>query len=445
MTDGLGRRVLELRRRRGMSQAALAAAAHITSAYVTLLEQGKRRPREAVLRNLAAQLGTTVEYLVTGRDGKVHAHQIDLRFGEVALRNGEAAVARERFVAAYEDAVALGDGYVPEQREAQYGIARADWALGRMGDAMAGFEALLEADDIPSSVSRVTLRTWLCRACSRAGDLDRAIELGERALAEAGPLDSANLAVGDELIELASTLVGCYYERGDLATARILGDRVVAAAESTGSMGARGAAYWNAAAVAEARGEVRAAIKLADRAIALFGELGYAYDVAALRANVASYSLRLPDTDLAAAEAQLRESLAALAEAPHSNPVDLAWTEKELARCQLLAGHVTDAVQTARAALERVPSAPLERARVLAVLAAALSEAGSDDEALAAYEEAANALEASGARRQAAPVWRELADLLKELGRDRDAIVALERMGGALGVPATPRRSTTAR
>jgi transcriptional regulator with XRE-family HTH domain len=444
MTDGLGRRVLELRRRKGMSQARLADAAHITSAYVTLLEHGRRRPREAVLRNLAAALGTTVDYLVTGRDGAVHAHELDLRFGEVALRNGEAAAARERFAAARDDAVALGDGYVPEQYEARYGVARADWTLGRQGDAIAGFEALLEAHDLPSSVSRVALQTWLCRAYAFAGDLGRAIDLGEAALAAVGPLSGPEAQVTEGVAELASTLVWAYAERGDLTRAQQLIDSLVIAAEASGSLLARGAAYWNAANVAEARGEFRAAIKLADRAVALYGEIGNAFAVAALRINIASYMLRLPGVDLEAAEAHLRESIDSLTSAVTVSPTDLAMAEKELARCLLLAGRVGEAVDTARAALERLSAAPLERARVLAVLAAALLAAGTEDEAVACYEDAADALAAYGAGRQAGTVWVELASVLAAMERDKEALAALWRTVAALGLTVAPIRPATA-
>ncbi|MFL6138769.1 MAG: helix-turn-helix domain-containing protein [Frankiaceae bacterium] len=446
MTHGLGQRVLELRRRKGLSQAQLAPLVHVTSAYLSMVEQGKRQPREAVLRNLAVQLDTTVEYLITGRDGQVHAHEVDLRFGEVALSNGDPRTARERFAAAYEDAVALGDGYAPEQREAQYGLARADWTLGRVKDAIAGFEALLEAHDVPTSVSRVALQTWLCRAYTHAGDLGRAIDLGESALRHAGPLNRV-AAVSDGMVILASTLVEAYHQRGDLTRAQQIIDSTVIAAEAGGSMDARGAAYWSAAMVAEARGEIRAAIRLADRAAAMYGELEFAFEVAALRGNVASLSLRLPDIDLDVAEQQLRESISGMAEGIHG-PADLAEIEKELARCLLLAGRVGAAVDTARDALERVPAQPLERARVLAVLAAALLADGRDDEALATYQDAAVALEACGAGRQAAPVWRELADVLSAMGRESDANAMLRRMGVALGVPGVPvcpRASATRR
>ena len=444
MTDGLGRRVLALRRRNGMSQAALAAAAHITPGYVALLEQGRRRPREAVLRSLAAQLGTTVDYLVTGRDGQVHAHEIDLRFGEVALRNGEAATARERFAAAHADALALGDGYAAEQYEALYGIARADWTIGRQREAITGFEALLAAQDLPTSIDPVSLQTWLCRGYAYVGDLGRAIDLGETALAAVGPLTGPQAHVTEGLAELVSTLVWAYTERGDLTRAQQLIDSLVVAVEGSGSLPARGAAYWNAAIVAEAHGEFRAAIRLADRALALYGEIGHAFAVAALRANIASWTLRLPDVDFGAAERQLRESIDSLIEAVTVSPTDLAMAERELARCLLLAGRVGEAVDTARAALARVPAAPLERARVLAVLAAALLAQGAEDEAVACYEDAAAALTAYGAGRQAGPVWCELATVLAAMGRDKEALAVLWRMAAALGVTAAPIRPATA-
>jgi tetratricopeptide (TPR) repeat protein len=211
----------------------------------------------------------------------------------------------------------------------------------------------------------------------------------------------------------------------------------MAAAESSQSIRARGAAYWNAAVLAEARGELRAARQHAERALALYGEIGHAFACAALRGNTAAYAIRLPGADLEWADAQLRQSIAEFEEVGAS-PADRAAMELELARCRLLAGRVDDAVDIARAALERVPSAPLERARVLAVLAAALLATGCTEEALDAYENAAMALKAYGAGRQAALVWHELAAILKAMGRESDANVALERMAAALGVQAVP-------
>jgi transcriptional regulator with XRE-family HTH domain len=438
MTDDFGQRVSDLRRRRGMTQAELGSAVGVTGSFLSLVEKGSRRPGAKVIRALAAQLDTTVDYLMTGL-GDVRTVELDLRFAEVALRSGDPATARGRFGAAYEQAVALGDTYAAEQYEALYGVARAEEALGNLDAAIAGFEHLLVARDLSSSVNQVTLRVWLCRTYIRVGDLDRAIDLGEAALVGIGPMDAADIVLSDEMIELASTLVAAYQQRGDLTRAQMLIDSVVVAAEASGSMRSRGAAYWNAAYVAEARGEMRAARQHAERALALYGEIGHTFACAALRGNAAAYAIRLPGADLEWADAQLRQSISEFAEVDAS-PADVAAMELELARCCLLAGHVTEAVEIGRAALQRVPSAPLERARVLAVLAAALLEAGYADEALSAYENAAEALEAYGAGRQAAQVWHELAAVLKVMGRDSDVIIALERTATALGVRAVPVR-----
>jgi transcriptional regulator with XRE-family HTH domain len=438
MTDGLGKRVHDLRRGKGMSQAELALAAHITPAYLSYVEQGKRRPRAAVIRALAEQLGTTVEYLTTGRGGEGGGVELDLRFAELALRSGDPAAARERFAAVYREAAARGDVYAPEQYEALYGLARADEALGHLGDAIRAFETLLLARDLPSTVNRTSLRIWLCRAYTHSGDLNRAIELGEAVLADvAAPYGEF---VSDQITALTSTLVLAYVERGDLTRAQLLIDSAVMAAEASGSMPARAAAYWNAAVVAESRGESRVALRFAERALALYGEIGDAWAAAHMKGNVAALTIRLPGADLVAAERQLLQSLREMADAAASQ-ADLAEMERELARCYLLAGQVDEAVEVASRALGRVESgAPLELARVKAVLAAALLAAGAECEAVAAYEDAADTLTRAGAGRQAAPVWRELAAVLKAMGRESHAIVALERMADAMGVPDVPVR-----
>jgi len=64
---GIGRRLRELRIARGLLQQDLATA-EISTSYVSLIEGGKRRPSPAVLAVLAERVGTSVEFLLTGRD-----------------------------------------------------------------------------------------------------------------------------------------------------------------------------------------------------------------------------------------------------------------------------------------------------------------------------------------------------------------------------------------
>jgi tetratricopeptide (TPR) repeat protein len=438
MTDGLGRRVLDLRRRKGISQAELAPAAHISPAYLSLVEQGKRRPSPAVIRGLAEQLGTTPEYLATGRAGEPRTLEVDLRFGELALASGDAATARDRFAAVLDEAGRLGAPYDPERYEALYGLARALMGLGDLTAAIRGLEDLLAVPELPSTVNRTSVKVSLCRAYMQSGDLGRAIDLGEAALTEEGA--GYGQFVSEEHTELTSTLVGAYRERGDLTRAAMLIDSAVIAADASGSLSARGAAYWNAAAIAAARGDSRVAVRYAERALALYGELGNARAAACLRSNVAAYAICLPGADLDAAEVQLRQALHELHEAA-VGPNELADTELSLARVHLLAGRADRAVEQAREALARVDrGAPLEYARVLAVLAAALVATGDEAEALAAYQDAATLLDGVGASRHAAQIWRELADVLHRTGRLEDALAVFDRVATALGAPAAPTR-----
>src|SRR4051794_33304425 len=174
MTDELGQRLIDLRRRKGMTQAELGSAVGISPSYLSLLEQGKRRPSAQVAQALAAGLGTTVEQLVSGCGREARTIEGDLRFAELALSVGDAVSARRRYAAAHEQAAALGTACTAEQYEALHGLARADEALGDLDAAVTGFERLLAARDLPTSVSRLSVQVALCRAYTQLGDLGRA-------------------------------------------------------------------------------------------------------------------------------------------------------------------------------------------------------------------------------------------------------------------------------
>jgi transcriptional regulator with XRE-family HTH domain len=64
-SNGVGRRVLEARRARGLSQRSLAEPG-ISYAYISRIEGGTRTPSVKALRKLAPKLGVSVEWLETG-------------------------------------------------------------------------------------------------------------------------------------------------------------------------------------------------------------------------------------------------------------------------------------------------------------------------------------------------------------------------------------------
>jgi tetratricopeptide (TPR) repeat protein len=435
VSSEIGRRIRDLRGRRGMSQTTLAAEAGISGSYLSLIESGHRPVGSALLSKFSVLLGCTADYLQTGRGGTADdTAEIDLRFAEMALRSGDADAALSRFESVLEQSHKLRRADLAA--DAQWGLVRAKEAIGQLEESIAELEALLGRDRLPAGASRTALLMRLCKTYSECGDLSHSIEIGEAALREVEQDDSIELG-SDDAVALASTLIGCYYERGDLARAHTLATTWIARAEEGGSPLARAAALWNAGLVAEARGDIRSATRYLDRALALYSESDNARAVAMLRVAAAWLLLRTPDADLAEAERLLAQALDQLH--ADGSSVDLAYAETELARCRLLEGNASNAIQIAQTAIDRLGAHPrLERATALLVIGQARLDEGDHDGAVATYELAAADLRNAGADRQAASAWRELAEALARLGRADEALEAYRRAADSAGVSRTP-------
>ncbi len=65
----LGRRIADLRRQRGLSQAELAARLRISPSAGGMYEQGRREPSAALLVAMAGEFQVSTDYLLTGRPG----------------------------------------------------------------------------------------------------------------------------------------------------------------------------------------------------------------------------------------------------------------------------------------------------------------------------------------------------------------------------------------
>jgi len=433
----VGVRIRQLRAQRGVSQAQLAAEVRRSGSYLSLIESGRRPPTESVLKLIAARLGCSTEYLLRGEGGGADdSLSLDLRFAEIALRNGDTQTADERFTEIVSSAEAQ---HAPGLKlDARWGLARTREAQGRLEDAIQGYEELLSEPRLAGSVRRVTIETALCRAYSECGDLNRAVDVGESALRQIEDRYDESL-LDEEAVALTSTLVGCYYERGDLTRAQSLAGNALARAEKSGSQVARAAALWNGGLVAEARGDLHTAGRLLDRALALYSESDNLRAVALLKITSAWLMLRQPEPSLTQAEALLLSALTDLPEV--GTPVDIAYGETELARCRLLNGDWEEAIRLAETSLERLGENPrIEGARTRLVLGHALLECGDATAAVACYSAAAAELRRAGAQRQAASAWRELAESLIQLGRTEEALEAYRQATDAAGVSRAPDR-----
>lgn len=417
-TETLGMRIRRLRKAKGLTQRDLATA-EIDGSYVSLIEAGKRTPTNRTLEGLATRLGVSVDYLLTGiEDERRRQDEIDLGTAELLLAEGRASEAIHLF----RRLVTAPDP--KNANRARWGLAAALEASGDLEAAIAGYESMrkeIEEDDADWSLLTVT--TALSRCYREAGDLTHAIEVGEHAIVR---FRRYGLIGSDAYISVLLTLAMAYSERGDMAKTRHILSEVGQHVEGLGTPRARGAAYWNAAVLAGELGDTAESVRLIERALALFAEGDDERNLARLRNAYATLLMRHD-----AGRAQ--ESVSMLMEARDrlttiGSEVDIAYCETELARALTLIGAIDEAVDTARSALSRLDQGMrLEFARARAALAYALVANAEVDEARTEYLAAASALEAMGARRQAALVWLELAAMERSSGDIEQAFTAMSR------------------
>ncbi len=421
-----GQRLRQARERAGLSQVALAGE-DLHPSYVSLLEAGRRTPTPAVMKLLAARVGVRAEELA----GDVVDDLTDkIVLGEAALATGKPA-----------DAVALLAPVavtLHEQRLAADAVAfrgcqvyaTALERVGRMDDATAVGERLrAAAESAPGRLPWLPVVVALVRCYREAGDLGRAVDLGEDALRRYRDL---RLEAMDGHAALVSTLAGVYSERGDYLRAKTMLDDLI---EHTGRAGSRtdqAYAYWNAAINAAERGHVGEGLRLAERASALVSEADDR-STAMLHLTRAWLLLAERPPDPAKARRLLRAALPGLRQ--HAGQTSVASAETELARCELLLGRPDVAIRLARAALKRLPpDNRIERARALTALGAALVATDETAAGVAELEEAAETLAAHNCGRQSGAVWRQLSAVFRSLGDAARALHAADRAMDAAGL-----------
>ena len=333
------------------------------------------RPTTEVLAHLAHRLGCTVEFLRDGVDVDAELRaRLDLDYAELTLRNGEPAQAQAAF-----ERIAANPDVPPRIRwDARWGLARATEAQGDLDTAIEAYEHLeTEAAERPLERPWLNVATALCRCTLEAGDVARATDIAERTLAEA---ESRGLTGSDAHAELLSTLVFCYYRRNDLVHATRLARDLIHLTDATGSRRARGAAYWNAAGVAEARGNLTDAITMAERAVALYAEDDDERSLARVSVAAAWFLLSTVPPQASKARSLLSKALVRLNES--GSAVDRAYAHTEMSRAELLLGNPEKALKCASQAVELLGSEPRSKTATAHVAVAdALHALGHDAEA----------------------------------------------------------------
>ncbi len=424
----LGRRLRSIRVARGLTQGDVVGDA-ISVAYLSRLETGARRPTVKVLSALAARLDVSIDSLLESERGPDPDElRLALDYAELALESGEPTEAAQHIdtVLSRLDEPA-GPGI---EERARLLHARSLEASGREDDAVIELEGLLERDSL-SGLSRIKAGIALSRIHRETGDLGRAITSGEEVLSQ---LRLAGLEASDEAVQLSVTVAAAYFERGDTAHAVRLCTKAISQAETLDSPRARASAYWNASVMQANRGDIAAAVPLAERALSLLGEGQDARNLARLRTEVGRLQLELDPPAVDEARENLTRAVSEM-EWSSASPTDRAWTLLGLARAAFLSGEL----EQARDLIGEVETtsrghAPLAEAEALTLAGRTCAEEGRMAEAADFYQQAVLRLSAIGADKAAAQLWFDLASLLESVDLSEAARDAYRRAAASTGL-----------
>ena len=429
----LGRRIRNARVAAGLTQTE-AAGGHASTAYVSRIEAGQRRPDLKLLDQIAQCIGTTVEELLVGvtRDKRAEL-QLELDYAELELSSGNAEQALSRSEAILAQ---IPDSSLPEiERPAAFTRAFALEATGDLDGAILALDRLTA--EPPKDLSWLRGLIALSRCYRESGDLNMAIAVGEDA---ATTIEAQGLTGLNEALQLTLTVAAAYFERGDTNHAVRLCRQTIARAEELGSATARGSAYWNASIMSSRQGSVPEALALARKAIASFEQDSDTRNLARLRTEMAHMQLRM---DPPQAEDAMKNLELAARELDWSsaNPMDKADNQLIMARANLLLGHIEAAAEQAANSygISR-DQAPLSAAEALVLRGQIAASSGDTGEATSLYREAILILSGVGADRMAAELWFELGGLLQDVGEQAAALDAYRRAAASTGL--TPRVST---
>lgn len=434
----LGARLKALRASRGLRQADLAGG-KVTVAYVSMVEAGKRMPGLEVLTHLAQRLGCTVEELQGGPTAEERSGwRLRVDYAEMALHNGEPDAAIEGvdevLPALAASASAVEDGDL---------VWRAQWirgralesagALAQAADALEVLHAQVSAGSSgpvsPDPVRAMQVALALARCLTQLGDVTgaQAVVVAARDAAA-----TAGLQGSDGYAELTSTHMSLLYMLNDITAAAEVAAVLLDLVDAGGTRRARAAAYWNAAGVAEAQGDLAGALLLSERAVMLLAEEDDERMLARARTACAWFMLRA-DRDRAADALELLRKARAVFEVTGS-ATDLAYARVEAGQALILLNHPELALVEAQAAVAVVgENVQAESASAWLVQATAQAALGDTAQARVSAARAESCLRELPPTRWTSLGFRELGQVHELLG---DSTLALAAYRAALDLSA---------
>jgi tetratricopeptide (TPR) repeat protein len=426
----LGQRIRNARIAAGLTQGQLGHAADVTTAYISRIEAGDRRPEASRLEAMAGALGVSLDALVGPEetDSVALELRVDLDHAQLALSAGsveEAATAVERIL----DKLDQSPASASVRWQAEFIGALCEEARGKMDEAIVALKRLSENPRPDALWVKVLIA--LSRCYREVGDTERAISVGEDAMETLAGLGLLHVT---ETIQLAVTVASAYAAQGDVDHAARICLRAVDDAVAIGSPVAQGSAYWNASVMEARRGLPESAVSLASKAVALFELADDRRNMGRLRTDLALMQMSMDPPQLDEAWANLEHGRREL-EWSSATPADHG--RNRLVAARVLAGR--GQLDLAVAAVDEVlaidtASAPMLIAEAQVARGQWLADLGRVDEALLNFRDAVLIASGIGADRDAGQFWFDLAEIFDRYGDQDSARDAYRRAAASVGL-----------
>ena len=406
---GLGRRVRQLRRQRGLTQAELGSPL-FTHSYVSQIESGKRDASPRALAHIAGRLGVATDELVTGRPADL-AHELGVRITEARrlLSSGKMDEAR----ALYEGAAREAEEWDLPRIEAQasHGIGLCLERSERWDDAIEVYESAEERLGGGSPDVYADLLSARARCLVYQGDIGLAMYLLDRTVRD---LEHRGIADALTLVKLYAPLSFTAMQAGVLSRARQAAARALELQVEVDDPFTLAVSHINVARVLLAEGEPDAAQRAQLKAAEMFDQLGLRLEMG--RAHLAYGFTRarvVPDEDARRHLERARDIFRDL-----GAQLDEAQALVELGRLARIAGSNATAVAPLEAAIDIMRMSPHVPELALAHRELGLALFDTPDLAEKHLRDAADLFERADAALETAITYRYLGELAESTSGD---------------------------
>jgi tetratricopeptide (TPR) repeat protein len=414
----VGQRLRQAREAAGLTQRDLSFEG-CTAAYVSRIEAGARVPSLQILHEFAKRLGTTPEYLATGRPGGEDVSS-ELLEAEVALRLGDEHRALELY-----EAARAADSPATYAR-VQLGLGRLALRRNEISQGVDLLEQAVQSRELAPGDHSMAAAA-LGRGYVRQSRYDDAFAIFGRFLDEAR-------SRGDRFDEVRFSvlLANAYIDHGDYARAHATLGEVLDVARHTVDPLLRGSLYWSQSRAHLSQGEADRAAEYARLALATLRASEQTLEAARVLQLLAFIENDRGNPESALELVDEGEPIVAAA----GQMTDAAMFTVERARALSALGEGEEAVSLLLGILPRLSAgAPKDVARAYSAIADVFRKQGDTARALELYEMAVD--QAPAPDRHVVEALTAMAEIHEEQGNGDMALELLKRaLAARAGTPA---------